>query len=89
MAVPLVHFEAINPGEPWGGGDRLALPRQIAAAVVAQDNPSPKLVVDVGSFTGEFLEAFLEKFPAGIEKFYRNHGSQAWMIPNLRKSRSP
>jgi SAM-dependent methyltransferase len=60
---PLVHFEAVNPGETWGGGDKLALPRQIAAAVVAQDNPSPKLVVDVGSFTGEFLEAFLEKFP--------------------------
>ena len=61
---PLLHFEAVNPGETWGGGDRLGLPRQIAAAVVAQDNPSPKLVVDVGSYTGEFLEAFLEKFPA-------------------------
>lgn len=63
-AGALVHFEAVNPGETFGGGDKLALPRQIAAAVVAQDNPSPKLVVDVGSFTGEFLEAFLEKFPA-------------------------
>ena len=59
---PLTRFEAMNPGEP--GGDRLSQPRRIAVAVVAQDNPSPKLVVDVGSLTGEFLEAFLEQFPA-------------------------
>jgi len=64
-ALPaLVHYEAVNPGETFGGGDKLALPRQIAAAVVAQDTPSPKMIVDVGSFTGEFLEAFMEKFPA-------------------------
>jgi len=62
---PLVHYEAVNPGETFGGGDKLSTPRLIAAAVVATDNPSPKLIVDVGSFTGEFLEAFLDKFPAG------------------------
>jgi SAM-dependent methyltransferase len=60
----LVHFEAVNSGETWGGGDKLAVPRLIAAAVVGQDNPAPRMVVDVGSYTGEFLEAFLEKFPA-------------------------
>jgi hypothetical protein len=57
----LVQFEAVNPGEPEG--DRLGPARRIAAAVVAQDKAPPKLVVDVGSFTGEFLEAFMERFP--------------------------
>jgi hypothetical protein len=57
----VVRFEAVNPGEPTG--DRLTEARRIAAAIVAQDNASPKSVVDVGSFTGEFLEAFMEQFP--------------------------
>jgi hypothetical protein len=57
---PLIHYQAVNPGEP--NGDHLDGPRKIAAAVVAVDNPSPKLIVDVGSFTGEFLEAFMERF---------------------------
>jgi hypothetical protein len=60
-APPLVRYEAVNPLEP--NGDRLSVPRRIAAAVIAQDNPGPKLIVDVGSFTGEFLEAFLEQLP--------------------------
>lgn len=60
-AQRLVPFEAVNPNEP--AGDRLGPARRIAAAVVAQDLPAPKLVVDVGSYTGEFLEAFLEQFP--------------------------
>jgi SAM-dependent methyltransferase len=59
--APLVHFQAVNPQEP--AGDRLVEPRRIAAAVVAQDNPAPKSIVDVGSFTGEFLEAFMQRFP--------------------------
>ena len=63
-SMPLVHFEGTNLGEPWGVGDKLALPRQIAAVIVAQDTPSPKLIVDVGSHQGEFLEAFLDRFPA-------------------------
>ena len=58
----IVPYEAMNVGEP--NGDKLTLPRQIAAVVVAQDNPSPKMIVDVGSHTGEFLEAFLDRFPA-------------------------
>jgi hypothetical protein len=60
----LVHYESVNDGEPWGGGDRLAVPRQIAAAIIAVDTPSPKMIVDVGSHSGEFLEAFLDKFSA-------------------------
>jgi hypothetical protein len=38
-------------------------PRAIAAAIVAQAKPSPKLVVDVGSYLGTFLAVFLDKFP--------------------------
>ena len=59
--APLVHFEAVNPGEP--AGDRLGPARRLAAAIVAQDNPAPRAIVDVGSFTGEFLEAFMQRFP--------------------------
>lgn len=58
---PLVHFEAVNPGEP--AGDRLGPVRRLAAAIVAQDKPEPRHIVDVGSFTGELLEAFMQRFP--------------------------
>jgi hypothetical protein len=59
--APLVHFEAVDQGEP--AGDRLGSARRLAASVVAQDKAAPKLIVDVGSFTGEFLEAFMQRFP--------------------------
>jgi SAM-dependent methyltransferase len=59
--APLVHFEAVNPGEP--AGDRLGPARRLAAAVIAQDKPAPNLIVDVGSFTGELLEGFMQRFP--------------------------
>jgi hypothetical protein len=58
---PLMHFQAVNSRDP--GGDRLEEPRRLAAAIVAADRPSPHSIVDVGSFTGEFLEAFMEQFP--------------------------
>lgn len=77
--APLVHFEAVNPKEP--AGDGLSAPRRLAAVVVAQDNPAPKLIVDVGSFTGEFLEAFMQRFPS-------SHGQ--WTEPvdgNLNNAR--
>jgi SAM-dependent methyltransferase len=60
--TPIVRFEAVNRNEP--AGDKLGPARRIGAAIVAQDNPAPKSVIDVGSFTGEFLEAFLEQFPS-------------------------
>lgn len=59
--APLVHFEAVNPGE--ARGDRLGMGRRLAAAIVAQDKPEPHKIVDVGSFTGELLEAFMQRFP--------------------------
>lgn len=59
---PLVHFEAVNPREP--AGDRLGPARRLAASIVAQDKPAPRSIVDVGSFTGEFLEAFMQRFPS-------------------------
>ncbi|MBB5687762.1 hypothetical protein [Sphingobium boeckii] len=57
----LIPYEAVNPREP--AGDRLGSARRIAAAIVANDRPQAKLVVDVGSFTGEFLEAFMDALP--------------------------
>jgi SAM-dependent methyltransferase len=45
-------------------GDLLALPRAIAAALVAHDRPQTRLVVDVASGPGAFLAAFLDRFPA-------------------------
>jgi hypothetical protein len=61
VIAPAVHFEAVNPGEP--AGDRLGPARRLAAAIVAQDRPTPRSIVDIGSFTGEFLEAFMQRFP--------------------------
>jgi SAM-dependent methyltransferase len=58
-SVQLVKFEAIHAQEP----DKLSLPRLMAAAVVAQVKPTPHLIADVGAYQGEFLEAFLERFP--------------------------
>jgi hypothetical protein len=52
-------FEAINRNEP----DKLSLPRLMAAAVVAQFKPEPHNIADVGAFQGEFLEAFMVRFP--------------------------
>jgi predicted methyltransferase len=60
-APVIARYEPINPG---GAIDRLGDARRLAALIVAQNGGSPKSVVDVGSFTGEFLEAFLEQFPA-------------------------
>ena len=54
-----VPFEAINGNEP----DKLSRPRLMAAAVVAQFKPDPHDIADVGSFQGEFLEAFIARFP--------------------------
>lgn len=59
--VPYMPYLALNPNEP--AGDRLAEPRRLAADIVAQDKPQPHLIVDVGSFTGEFLEGFMAHFP--------------------------
>ena len=45
-------------------GDEATLePRKIAAAIVAADLPTPKLVIQVGAHHGEFLEVFLDRFP--------------------------
>jgi SAM-dependent methyltransferase len=44
--------------------DMLSFPRQIAAVVVAEDNPGVDLIVDIGSGPGDFLAFFLTEFPA-------------------------
>jgi hypothetical protein len=61
------------PSNAEGGGmsaerqkmmdDALQEPRSIAAAFVAADFPAPQRIVQVGSFQGEFLEVFLDRFP--------------------------
>ena len=52
----------------WASNDGLAdileFPRRIAAAVVADDNPEPEWVVDIGSGPGAFLAVFLDRFPS-------------------------
>jgi ubiquinone/menaquinone biosynthesis C-methylase UbiE len=51
-----------------GMADMLELPRHITAALVAHDRPETRLVIDVGSGPGAYLEAFLEELPesAGV-----------------------
>ena len=51
----------------WTRGDNhtelLALPRAVAAALVAQDRPQLQTVLDIGSGPGDFLAVFLDEFP--------------------------
>jgi SAM-dependent methyltransferase len=51
----------------WTRGDNhaqlLELPRAIAAALVAQDRPEVRTVLDIGSGPGDFLAVFLDEFP--------------------------
>jgi hypothetical protein len=54
-----VPFEAMNSNEP----DKLATPRLMAAAVVAQFEHEPHHIADVSAFQGEFIEAFMVRFP--------------------------
>ncbi|HEX3750982.1 MAG TPA: class I SAM-dependent methyltransferase [Streptosporangiaceae bacterium] len=42
----------------------LAFPREMAAVIVGEDNPTPGTIVDIGSGPGDFLAAFLEHFPS-------------------------
>jgi SAM-dependent methyltransferase len=49
--------------DPAGQGDLLALPRRMAAALIAHELPSPRLVVDVASGAGAFLSVLLDAFP--------------------------
>lgn len=41
----------------------LELPRAISAALVAEDRPQTKLILDIGSGPGDYLAVFLEEFP--------------------------
>lgn len=44
--------------------DLLDLPRAMATAIVAADQPGSRLVIDIGSGPGTFLERFLSALPA-------------------------
>jgi len=43
--------------------DMLTLPRQMAAAIVRQERPQTRMVLDIASGPGAFLEYFLDAFP--------------------------
>lgn len=68
--------QGVRAAEPWRDADfvggwvradtveqTLALPRAIAAALVARDRPGTTKLVDIASGTGEFLSVFLDEFP--------------------------
>jgi SAM-dependent methyltransferase len=52
----------------WAQGDAmkdmLDFPRRMAAGIVADDNPEPACVIDVGSGPGDVLAVFLGQFPS-------------------------
>jgi SAM-dependent methyltransferase len=50
-------------GDPNGTRDLLALPRTIAAQLVAQEKPRAGLIVDIASGAGKFLSVLLTAFP--------------------------
>jgi hypothetical protein len=64
VVAPLLVDGGMTPGRQKMMNDALLEPRKIAAAVVAVDLAAPTLVVQVGAFQGEFLETFLDAFPA-------------------------
>lgn len=49
--------------DPRGAGDLLELPRRMAAALVAEETPEPRLVVDIASGPGTFLSVLLDASP--------------------------
>jgi hypothetical protein len=58
--IDTVPFQAVHGNnEP----DKLSRPRLLAPAIVDQFGYTPHKVADVGAFQGEFIEAFLARFP--------------------------
>jgi SAM-dependent methyltransferase len=53
--------------QEWAAGDSfrdlLAFPRQVAAVIIAGDNPEPGTIADIGAGPGDFLAVMLEQFP--------------------------
>ncbi len=49
--------------DPEGNHDLLVLPRMIAAELVAEENPEPRVIVDVAGGAGKFLSVLLDRFP--------------------------
>jgi SAM-dependent methyltransferase len=68
--------QGLRAAEPWqdstfagnwahndANASMLALPRSIAAALVAADRPQTARIVDIASGPGDFLAVFLDEFP--------------------------
>jgi SAM-dependent methyltransferase len=49
--------------DPQGREDLLVLPRLMAAELVAEETPQPRLIVDVAGGAGKFLSVLLDRFP--------------------------
>lgn len=49
--------------DPRGADDLLALPRRMAAELIAHETPAPALIVDIASGAGAFLSVLLRAFP--------------------------
>ncbi len=73
--------EGMTPARQKMMDDALLEPRKIAAAVVAADLPAPKSVVQVGAFQGEFLEVFLDTFPAARGQWIEAVTSEHNLLP--------
>ena len=59
----LPQLGGVDPAATQAAEKAISEPRRIAAAVVAQDNPAPRMIVEVDAYDGAFLAIFLEKFP--------------------------
>ena len=66
-AVAAAEWRRAGFARAWAEGDSyrdvLAFPRQMAAVIIAADNPAPEVIVDIGSGPGDFLAVMLEQFP--------------------------
>ncbi len=65
----------------WAAGDSfrdlLDFPRQMAAVIIAGDNPEPGTIVDIGAGPGDFLAVMLEQFPQAPRRLDRRLGAHA------------
>jgi SAM-dependent methyltransferase len=66
-AVAAAEWRKTGFARSWAEGDSyrdvLAFPRQMAAVIIAADDPAPEVIVDIGSGPGDFLAVMLEQFP--------------------------
>jgi hypothetical protein len=77
----------LSPAEQKKRDEWMTEPYRVAAAVVAVDLPTPKSVVTVGGFQGQFLEVFLDQFPTAHGKYTEDIRSSNPPIARKRLAR--